>query len=482
MAMRMLKIMLITLVLCGVSVLSLSCASKSASVPQNKIVAVQRGNLTINITASGNLALSVTEDLAFELAGTVDEVTVEEGESVEKGQVLARLDTSAWEQQLQTLQSQVTLAERQVPKKQLDLLTKQINLISAQQALEQAQQGTTTTTVGSIKATTTDPLQIQMKEMQLELAQGQLEDAQTAVADAETAVGDAKKALKDAQDANPEVIAPFAGFITKVNVKGGAEVKKGTVAVTIADPNKFQANILVSEMDIQKVKLGGVATVQPSAYTGRSLSAKVTQISPTATIQQGVVNYSVTVEVESLETLMQGQQQAMQQATPGATTGEIPELLQQAIKEGRLTQQQVDEMMKQRQQGQGLGQGGQQGQVPAAIAQSFQLRQGMTVTVSIIVNQRTDVLLVPNGAITKRGGKSYVQVVAADGTTEERSITTGLNDWQYTEVTDGLSEGENVVVPQGTTTTSTTSTSQQGAAGTSTSQGFMIPGIGGLGR
>jgi HlyD family secretion protein len=479
--MKILKIMLITLVLCGVSAFSLSCASESASAPQNKIVAVQRGDLTIEITASGNLALSVTEDLAFELAGTVDEVTVEEGESVEKGQVLARLDTAAWQDQLATLERAVTQAERQVPQKQLALLQAQINLNSAQQALEQAQQGTTTTTVGSIKTTTTDPLQIELKQMQLELAQGQLETAQTAVEDAQTAVDDAEKALKEAQDASTEVIAPFAGFITTVSVKGGAEVKKGTVAVTIADPDKFQANILVSEMDIQKVKVGGTATVQPSAYSGINLPAKVTQISPTAAIQQGVVNYSVTVEVESLETVMQERQQAIQQATPGATegatTGEIPAPLQQAIKEGRFTQEQVDEMLKQRQQGQGFMQGGQQGQVPAAVTQSFQLRQGMTVTVSIIVDQRTDVVLVPNGAITKRGGQAYVQVVAADGTTAERSITTGLNDWQYTEVTDGLTEGENVVVPQGTTT-STTSTSQQGPGGGFSMQSFPIGGVG----
>jgi RND family efflux transporter MFP subunit len=432
MAMKTLKIMLVTLVLCGVSACSLSCASKSEPSANSQVVTVQRGNLTIEITASGNLALSVTQDLAFELAGTVDEVTVEEGESVGKGQVLARLDTSAWEDQLTALERAVTQAERQVPQKQLALLQAQINLNSAQQALEQAQQGTQTTIIGSIVTTTLDPLQIELKEMQVELAQGQLEAAQTAVEDAQTAVDDAEKALKDAQDASPEVIAPFAGFITKVNAKGGDEVKKGTVAVTIADPNKFEADILVSEIDIQKVKVGGTATVQPSAYSGINLPAKVTHISPTATIQQGVVNYSVTVEVESLETVMQGQGSQQQLPTTASTT------------------------------------------------QGFQIKQGMTVTVSIIVDQRTDVVLVPNGAITTRGRQAYVQVVAADGTIEERSITTGLNDWQYTEVTNGLSEGEKVVVPQGTTTTSTTSASQQGPAG-----GFAIqtfPGIGGVGR
>jgi multidrug efflux pump subunit AcrA (membrane-fusion protein) len=457
------KIMLITLLLCSLGVVPLGCASQSASVPQNQIVTVQRGNLTVDITASGNLALSVTQDLAFEIAGTtanpltVAEVLVEEGESVEKGQVLARADTSAWQDQLTSLERAVTNAKRTVTQKQLDLLGKQISLNSAQQALEQAEQGTTTTSTGDIRTTTTDPLDIEMKQLQLELAQGNLELAQIAVADAQTAVDDAEKALKDAQDASPEVTAPFAGFITTVSVSGGDEVKKGTVAVTLADPNKFEADILVSEMDIPQVKVGGDAAVTVSAMSGLSLPAKVTHISPTATIQSGVVNYRVKVEVESLETIMQQRQQAMQQAQ------------QQAGQQGQ------GQQGTQRQQTP-AGQGTQRQiptTVPAAVSQTIQLRQGLTITVSIIVDQRTDVLLVPNGAVTTRGRQTYVQVSLPDGTTAERAITTGISDWQYTEVTDGLSEGEQVVVPQGTTTTTTT-TKKQSSGGQ-----MFIPGLGG---
>jgi len=44
--------------------------------------------------------------------------------------------------------------------------------------------------------------------------------------------------------------------------------------------------------------------------------------------------------------------------------------------------------------------------------------------------------------------------MSPDGVTEERLITIGISNWQYTEVTDGLSEGEQVVVLQGTTTPS----------------------------
>jgi multidrug efflux pump subunit AcrA (membrane-fusion protein) len=94
----------------------------------------------------------------------------------------------------------------------------------------------------------------------------------------------------------------------------------------------------------------------------------------------------------------------------------------------------------------------------------------MTVTVSIILAQKNNVLLVPNGAITSLRGQSYVQVVSSSGTTEQRTIKTGITDYMNTEVTEGLSEGEKVVVSK--TTTSTSTTTQQGPQG-----GISIPGM-----
>ena len=74
---------------------------------------------------------------------------------------------------------------------------------------------------------------------------------------------------------------------------------------------------------------------------------------------------------------------------------------------------------------------------------------------TILVDERTDVLLVPSNAITRRGTEAYVQVVNGDAT-EERAIKTGISDWQFTEVIAGLSEGEQVVVPKNTSATTST--------------------------
>jgi RND family efflux transporter MFP subunit len=430
--MRILKIVLITLILSGLAIPLLSCGSESdsESLPENQVVTVQRGDLTIDITASGNLALSVMEDLAFDISGTVEEILVEEGESVEQGQVLARLDTSEWEDELKALKRQVTT-------KELGLLQAEINLENAELSLNKAEM-----------ADIVDDWEVDIKELQVELAKAHVEDAKQALEEAQ-------EELAEALDASPEITAPFDGFITKINVEGGDEVMKGTVAMILADPDSFEADILVSEMDIFQVKLGGEAWVQVDAQQGMSLPAEVTHISPTATIQSGVVNYKVKVEVQSLERVMQERQEAMEKMTQG----ELPDGLKQAVEEGQITQEQAEEKLKQM----------QQGQVPTAIPEDFQLREGLTVTVSIIADEREDVLLVPNSAITTQGWENYVQVLSPDGTIEERAITTGISNWQYTEVTDGLSEGEKVVIPQGTATTTTTPEQQRPPGG------MMVP-------
>jgi RND family efflux transporter MFP subunit len=414
--MKVLKLALITLALCSVSILSLGCPNPDAeSEPESQVVTVQRGDLTVDITASGNLALSRMEDLAFDIPGraqeiTVEEILVEEGDSVEEGQLLARLDMSEWDDVLTNLG--------------LDLLQAEINLENAELSLDKAEAATITLITGDIiYSNNFDEEEIDILELRLVLTEAQLEDAQ--------------KVLEEALEKSPDITAPFDGFITKVNVEGGDEVLPGTVAVTIADPDQFEADILVSEMDIFDLELGGDATVHIDAMTSLIVPAKVTHISPTATIQSGVVNYTVKVQLEPLEELMQQWQEAM--PPPGFTPPE-----------GFTLPEQTDPPTHQ----------------PAMIPENFQLREGLTVTVSIIIEEAADVLLVPNGAITTQGWQSYVQVMSADGTTEERVITTGISNWQYTEVTEGLSEGEQVVVTQGTAST----TQQQGPPG-----GMMIP-------
>jgi len=581
--MKIFKIMLALLMIGIMTVPIIGCSSDAEAEGEIEAqeVTVEKGDLTVEITSSGNLALSLTEDLAFEVAGTVEEVFVDEGDIVEEGQVLSSLDEDEWDDNLETLQDRLTAAERALTTKERALTTAERNVIDAERNIIDKENGLTSANIqvtakelaerqaeidlqtaeynlndideveeiqdtiddaeytikfaksmlagqfggeatltnygywAQLKANAEDQLaeaqddlqeiltgsnitissdvaiavagkqlQVELKQTSLEsaklavnVAQKSAEDAEYALEEAQLDVGDAvedvdsakldvKDAIRAVENAREnmdealatslEIIAPFDGFVTKVNVEGGDEVMKGTVAVQLADPNKFEADILVSEMDIYQLEVGGQAWVQVDAMQSMTLPAEIVHIAPTATIQSGVVNYKVKVEVQSMEAIQQERQTSMRQTMGNLAQGEIPERLQEAIDSGQMTREQVDEMLAQRQQASVA----QAGQVKMDISENYQLKEGLTVTVNIIVDERADVLLVPNGAITSKGSKNYVTISGESGN-ELCVVETGISDWQFTEIISGLEEGDLIFVNQGTVNSSSTSSSNQ---------------------
>lgn len=391
---------LMACILIALTVTPLGCGSSPDGTEATKyqIATVQRGDITVDITASGNLELSDKRSLSFGTSGTVGEVLVEEGDSITKGQVLARLDAPQLEINvaLAQLELEKKISSRysythlsDVPGTWLALDEVEASLTEAQQLLDEGKIGEAQSSLDQLKLALDKakekaeyrpsklylPLSIRRLELQLDSAEAALDEAR--------------------------ITAPFDGIVIKVNVDAGQGVNADTVVMEVARATKFEVDILVSEMDIFQVGEGENATVQIDALPGMSLPAQVTYISPTATIASGVVNYEVKVEIQPLE----------------------------------------------------------------AVAQK-QLREGLSVIVNLPEEERDDVLLVPNSAITTQGGQTYVQVVSPNGTAEERIIQTGISNWQYTEVTAGLSEGEQVVVPD------TTTPQQEG------SEGRWVPGEG----
>ncbi|MCA1801378.1 MAG: HlyD family efflux transporter periplasmic adaptor subunit, partial [Rhodothermaceae bacterium] len=74
------------------------------------------------------------------------------------------------------------------------------------------------------------------------------------------------------------------------------------------------------------------------------------------------------------------------------------------------------------------------------------LRPEMTANVTITLGERKDVLAVPTSAISRDRGEQFV-MVSEDGMHMRRSVKTGWRDGPYTEITDGLADGELIVLP-----------------------------------
>jgi HlyD family secretion protein len=108
--------------------------------------------------------------------------------------------------------------------------------------------------------------------------------------------------------------------------------------------------------------------------------------------------------------------------------------------------------------------------VSASVNGGQGIRPGMTATANIIYDRKNDVLIVPNRVLRRQGRDQVVDVLTAEGKLETRVVQRGLSNDQNTEITSGLSEGDEVVLP----TTQTRSPNVPGGFGGG-------PGLGGPG-
>jgi HlyD family secretion protein len=544
--MKIFKVLAIILVMAAIIAALPGCGAKSTATPTTQEATVTKGNLVNTISASGNLAFSQTQDMAVDLfyptgtKGTIGEVLVQVGNSVKKGQVLATIDKSEWNDQLSSLEGTITAKGRALVQAQINLANAQQAIVTANEAVVSRQSSVLSAQISLANAQNTlnaailnidfvpiaatlnkakawyeyvtvimpqaggavyspdydlalqkakqqlDAAQaaydnavagyntqdVSVKQKQVQLAQYALTAAQSAVTDAQNDIPlkqlnltlvqgnlqDAQKALDDAKtnltvarSKSPEIVAPFDGIITAVNVAGGDQVLNGTIATSIADPSKFVANILVSEMDIPKVAVGGVATVVAQSAPTSVFTATVSSIAPTATISSGVVNYSVKVEVQAPVGNLSGQfGQSGNSTRPSSTSipGNIPRP-SGTIPASGLPSTSGNQAI---------------GGIPATSTTTVELRQGLTVTVSVIVANRTNVLMVPKGAVTTEGANKYVQVIDAAGKLQKTQVTTGISNLQYTEIASGLTEGQKISITLGSTANKSSS----------------VPGIGGI--
>lgn len=149
-------------------------------------------------------------------------------------------------------------------------------VISARIALEKEQTGPDEDEVESAR------LQVEQAEISLEQARLKLEAAQRALADT-------------------ELVAPVDGTVTAVNIEVGQAVGTSQVAVSIADLASLVVEIGLDETDIVEVEVGQPAVVMVDAFDDAEFSGRVIHVSPTASVQSGVVLYEVTIALDATE-------------------------------------------------------------------------------------------------------------------------------------------------------------------------------------
>jgi HlyD family secretion protein len=161
--------------------------------------------------------------------------------------------------------------------------------------------------IKTVKVKKADEETIEKSGQDLALAKAELDDAQRnydLLEDGNTAEIVAAQARVYASQATlnmARLTAPFSGTVTESNSLPGDQVSAGATAFRLDDLSSLYVDVEVSEVDINSVAVGQPATLTFDAILGREYHGEVVEVSQVGTVEQGVVNFKVTVELKDAD-------------------------------------------------------------------------------------------------------------------------------------------------------------------------------------
>ena len=320
-----------------------STANNAAS--QFQTETLSRGTLTATIGATGTVRAMQTAVLVWQAAGTVDTVNVKVGDNIPEDFVMAFLEQTSLPQSIVVAEADLTDAEKALN----DLLTSDTARAEAVIALKEAQEAydradnylhylqrsrrIPQTSVRTFLIRTPRGYEYRTKtksfkgpapedwlieaENDLALKKAELDEAQRTfdrLTNGNTAEIEAAQARVEAAQATlnmARLISPFAGTVTESEVLPGDQVSAGATAFRIDNLSSLLVDVEVSEVDINSISIGQPVTLSFDAVLGQEYHGEVLEATQAGTVENGVVNFTVTVELTDADALVK----------PGMTAG-----------------------------------------------------------------------------------------------------------------------------------------------------------------
>jgi len=388
-----------------------------------------RRTIIETVNASGKIYPEVEVKISPDISGEVVELTVQEGDSVKKGQVLARIFADIYALQRDEAASRVNQSQAVVENSKAALESLKANLDLAKQNYERnkklfddkvisrAELENYETTYKSALANYNAALQ-------------NIKGLQAGVQTAQTGLSSANKNL-----GRTTLVAPMNGVISSLSIKKGERVAGnsfsiGTEMMRVADMSVLEVRVDVGENDVVKVNIGDSADVEVDAYNNRKFKGVVTQIA--SSTKGGIGQASLTsTDVTQYEVRI------------------------------RLVEDSYKDL------------------IDPSKPKKFPFRPGMNASADIKTKKHDNVLTVPINAVTTRvkgsdktiadkrkeeqkkqeaaGEKDenvtvesdeleeIVFVVQKDGKVKKAVVKTDIQDINYIEIKSGLNEGDEVV-------------------------------------
>ena len=262
-----------------------------------------RRTIVESVNASGKVYPEIEIKISPDIAGQITELYVEEGDSVTKGKVLARIYADIYALQRDEAASRVNQSVAIVSNGQASLEALKANLDLAKQTLERNK------TLYEQKVISKAELEqyettLRSAVANYNAALQNIKGLQAGVQSTQTGLNKANKDLSRAT-----IVAPMSGVISSLKVKKGESVSGsgfnvGTEMMTVSDMSSLEVRVDVGENDIVKINIGDSADVEVDAYNNRKFKGVVTKIasstkstSPLATTND-VTNYEVRIRLD----------------------------------------------------------------------------------------------------------------------------------------------------------------------------------------
>jgi HlyD family secretion protein len=430
------------------AILIVSAVIKARQNPKGEEVYVEkvmRRTIREKVSASGKIFPETEVKISSDVSGEITALFVQEGDSVTAGQILAKIRPDEYQSAVEQGEASVSTAksQRQISTANVQGSTAQLELLRAEISRANTQlevvrnahnrneklykDGVISTaefesSLNNLKSADNG---LKAAEINLKTAESNLNSARENVKVSEFGISSANARLKELRTSlNKTIItAPVSGIISKLNVEKGERVvgtlqMTGTEMMRIANLQSMEVQVDVSENDILKVSVGDETDIEVDAYLGKKFTGKVTEIANSASNvgttaaalnSDQVTNFIVKIRIDPAS---------------------YKELLQDKRR--------------------------------------YPFRPGMSASVDIYTHTAEQILSVPLIAVTARSEENKTEDAEAEGkeeqqetekasdlreivfvvsgdTVTEKLVKTGIQDNDYIEIFEGLSEGQTLV-------------------------------------
>ncbi|MBL6448970.1 efflux RND transporter periplasmic adaptor subunit [Fulvivirga sp. 29W222] len=377
--------------------------------------------ITEKVSASGMVQPVVEVKLSPEVSGELIELNVEEGDSVQANQVLAKVRPDNFVAAVEQSKASLNQQRANLASSEAALQRAKATFIRAEQEYQRQEK--------LFKENVISDSEWEQAQQNFVIAENDLKSAEKSVEAARYIVRSSKASLDQTQEnlRRTAVTSPMGGIVSKLNVEKGETVLgtqqfQGTEIMRIADLNKMEVRVDVNENDIIRVSLGDTAVIDVDAYShlDKEFKGVVTAIANTANDKasaDAVTEFEVRIKI---------------------LNSSYKDLIENGSR--------------------------------------YPFRPGMTASVDIVTNRKESILTVPLSAVTTRdpnkkkfgskGDKDGEEIAKADeentgagarddvkevvfvnegGTAVLRQVKTGISDYENIEILEGVNEGEEII-------------------------------------